>query len=796
MFDFSGKLRGTSALVATASVIAIIASAAPASAQEQRTYDIAAQPLGTALIEFSRQSNVRVMIDPAIVDGRQAPALRGVFSVDAGIGRLLEGSGLTHTMTPSGAILVQDPNSPTPVRASDVEDGRDTVTIIGTYSHLADQNSTGTRMNADPMTLPMAVSTVDKGLIEKQQALTTGDIVANVSGASPLGVSGAFIMRGFSSGTMRNGNLSADQNSQDLPILAIERVEVVKGPEAIIAGVTAGYGGVVNVITKVPEDASGGQVTATAGSRGYYDLGTDLNYALTEDRSVLGRLIVSTQNSDETIAGFDGNSSDYFAPSLTWKLRDWGTEITAQYEHQDLRIAPDAAVFATPGSELSDDLPIRRIGPASDGNNITKGIATLILNQRIADDWDLTLRHTREKRENNSVSQLAFAGDAFGFPSPDNVLSIDFVGDGRVNSNTTKVEVRGEFETGPISHKLLLAYDYTDSEIRVGSQFSGIFNNNLATGVRTDIVNVEAFPGFTFGALLGGIPTPRQEGGLDPVEQGALILDQATWGDFIVLAGYRTLKFEPNNLAAPLPTFNEALPSLGFLYRFTPYLSTYASYSEGFRPNLGNYQIDGTTVPPETAQQFEVGLKSRLFDDRIAATVSLYNIDQRNVAVPDPANPFPVCLGGSACYISVPGVESKGIEVEVSGEIFTGLNVRASASYNEKDTGAQVSTVAYAPTVGSLWVTYNFSGDDTGWWVGSGVQARSEIEGFDPISDASNPAQTRLDVSGGYTADTWSIVLGVKNVTDERLYTMLSGQFGNGTVVQPRELYATLRHRF
>src|SRR5262249_10948607 len=114
MFELLGRMRGASTLASAASAIAIVASVSPASAQEQqRSYNIPAQSLASSLLEFSRQSDVRVMADPSVVNGKQSPALQGTYSVGDGLDHLLAGSGLVHSTTPSGAILVQDPNSPT-----------------------------------------------------------------------------------------------------------------------------------------------------------------------------------------------------------------------------------------------------------------------------------------------------------------------------------------------------------------------------------------------------------------------------------------------------------------------------------------------------------------------------------------------------------------------------------------------------------------------------------------------------------------------------------------------------------
>ncbi|MGH7019595.1 MAG: TonB-dependent siderophore receptor, partial [Brevundimonas sp.] len=251
----------------------------------------------------------------------------------------------------------------------------DDVIVTGTaVSHLADRSRTGTRMDTDPLSLPLSVSTVSEELIQRQQALTLADAASNVVGVAS-GNEGAFTMRGFSANIMRNGNLGADGRSNNLPIVAVSRLEVVKGPEAIIAGMTAGYGGVVNVITKTPPNVLTAEATSTLGSRGYYDVGMDVGGPLNREKTFLARLVASTQDQDENAAGYDGSSMDYLAPSATFRIPKWGTEFTAQYEYQDIRNAPALAVV-TYGDRLTSDLPLLRYGAADEGQNIKSRTTT------------------------------------------------------------------------------------------------------------------------------------------------------------------------------------------------------------------------------------------------------------------------------------------------------------------------------------------------------------------------------------------------------------------------------------
>ena len=104
------------------------------------------------------------------------------------------------------------------------------------------------------MTLPQSVGTIPAELLDRQDARSLSDAVTNVPGVYDPGTSGSLYIRGFDAGIMRNGTLNATSLSIfSPPVIGISRIEVLKGPEAIIAGQSAGFGGLVNVVTKAPQ---------------------------------------------------------------------------------------------------------------------------------------------------------------------------------------------------------------------------------------------------------------------------------------------------------------------------------------------------------------------------------------------------------------------------------------------------------------------------------------------------------------------------------------------------------------
>ena len=89
-------------------------------------------------------------------------------------------------------------------------------------------------------------------LLYQQQVTTLAEALTNVSNAT-VSAYNSISMRGFNAAIARNGTMSADSNKyteSGRPLVATERIEVLKGPAQIMQGWTAGYGGTANVITK------------------------------------------------------------------------------------------------------------------------------------------------------------------------------------------------------------------------------------------------------------------------------------------------------------------------------------------------------------------------------------------------------------------------------------------------------------------------------------------------------------------------------------------------------------------
>lgn len=134
----------------TASPLALVLAATPAVAQE-RAYDIKAQPLSSAIIDYGRQSGVTVVAPIELMKGKTAPAVRGNMTPSEALDRLLSGSGLRAVQRPNGAITVVQVGNASGGGQSAVEAARGQGAIVGrVFSAETDKNLPGVIVRLAP----------------------------------------------------------------------------------------------------------------------------------------------------------------------------------------------------------------------------------------------------------------------------------------------------------------------------------------------------------------------------------------------------------------------------------------------------------------------------------------------------------------------------------------------------------------------------------------------------------------------------------------------------------------------
>ncbi len=255
--------------------------------------------------------------------------------------------------------------------------------------------------------------------------------------------------------------------------------------------------------------------------------------------------------------------------------------------------------------------------------------------------------------------------------------------------------------------------------------------------------------------------------------------DQITFSDqFILLLGGRIDSVEQSSLDVLTDTRTSQndvafSPQVGLVYMPDENISVYGSFSRSFEQETGR-SLDDELFEPSRGTQYEIGVKADWLNDQLSTTLSLYNLTRSNVLTSDPRNfDFSIQTGEQ---------RSRGVELNVVGEILPGWNVIAGYAYadaqvtedNDIPEGNQISNVA--ENAANIWTTYTIQeGDFEGLGFGLGLFYVGSRPG-DLENTFNLPAYLRTDAAVYYNRDSFRAQLNFKNLLDTRYFESANGR--------------------
>lgn len=169
----------------------------------------------------------------------------------------------------------------------------------------------GTRFNTAIVNIPQSVIVINQESIKDLGARSTLDVAQYVSGISSTAGPGrdVFNVRGYQIDVTTDGLPDSSPTAQGItsPFDMVERIEVIKGPAAVLYGSTS-PGGNVNRVTKKPMFRNAGTLTSTVGEGGLYSGAFDVNRTgAVGSNDVAVRVMGSFEHFDEYINLTDSN---------------------------------------------------------------------------------------------------------------------------------------------------------------------------------------------------------------------------------------------------------------------------------------------------------------------------------------------------------------------------------------------------------------------------------------------------------------------------------------------------------
>ncbi|MFC6490141.1 TonB-dependent siderophore receptor [Nitratireductor sp. GCM10026969] len=747
---------------------------AHAQGQQQTAFNVPAGPLANALAAFGRQAGLQVTYLPEIASGRRSPGVSGAVAPGNALARILQGTGLSYRFTNATTVSIYDPSS-ADAGAAAVDDGStllDRLQVWGESAYgpvdgyKASRSASATKTDTPIIEIPASIEVVSAQVIEEQAAQNLKDVYENVSGVQQAGNTLNAqsevlpIIRGFESSTLlRNGMRSTSAGTVDL--VDVERVEVLKGPGSILYGALE-PGGVINYITKRPQQTAAYKLKQEVGSYDFYRATADLTGPLTEDGSLAYRLNAAYTNSGSFRDHMDLERAAVM-PSLLWTPTDQ-TEVLF-----DLSWTREKQPYDT-GIPLSEDgeplVPISTFvgNPDLAGRDLNNYSASYQLTHEFNDVWSIRnqLQFHRADSENESIRSRGI-GNIGGVE----VLGVRYQHEERTDDEYQFVlDATAKFATGPVDHELLLGTDLTYQEFDFRR-----FRQNLAPIPIGDDMTIDFDPPASQPRDV--VAGETQWAGLYAQDQMSLLED----GRLKLLVGGRYdiyhLEGVWDGVVKPDVDEQAFTGRTGLLYQFTDQYSAYASVSQSFEPHRADViDRNGNPVSPEEGLQYEAGIKASFLDDRLLATASVYQIEKKNVAVWDEA--YWSATGEDAYF---PGVRerSRGFEFDLTGALTDNVNVLANYAYtdskvleNPGDPASVGGPLGGVPRhAARLWLTYDFgeSSRFSGLGFGGGVRyVGTRTAQFD--SSLELDPYVVADAALWYNLDNMKFALNVRNLFD------------------------------
>ena len=479
----------------------------------------------------------------------------------------------------------------------------------------------------------------------------------------------------------------------------VERIEVLRGPQGTLYGRNA-MGGVINIITKQPNNASSGFADISVGNYNQQRITAGFKTPLIKDKLFFGASILSnkrdgyytnefTQSSYDNQNGLSGNYFLKYIVSSCW-------DINLNFKHlANENQGPFPLVF---GTEEALNNPYRL-----NQNSITT------MKDKTSNS-SLTIRYTGSGF--NFSSQTAYQQNYRYYTNPIDgdfspIDAISVINNYGSKWNNNKVLTQDfKFTSAPSSNSKLkwtagAFLFYQDAPVKQATRF-GIDANLMMIG----------------DSLFSIINTSTT------LKKGFAIYGQATYALSDKLNMSFGLRNDYENQTQsilgeyqrdPSPelytttsdtlgrtNFNALSPKLSLDYQVNNNSLWYGSYSKGFRAGgLSPLSSDPSQPPlvgylPEYSNNFETGIKNNWLNNKLILNIALFYTKVTDAQVPSLILPDAITITKNTGQLSSKGVEAELMFIPTKGVLLQYAFGTTSASYDKLEIASQGASVNLA----------------------------------------------------------------------------------------------------
>lgn len=632
--------------------------------------------------------------------------------------------------------------------------------------------------NQDVMDTPFNVTSYTAELIQNQQARTLADVMANDASVRFTTSSGHayenFRIRGFDvnqNDVAINGMYGLAPMGRT-PLEFVERVEVLKGPNALFSGMapSGAVGGTINLVPKRAEDTP--NATFGVNWQGDGQLGTTIDAGRRfGDANQWGARVNGAFSDGATTLDGQSRKREFLSLGLDYRGSALSASIDAYHSQESFQGGTPAMFWF--GGSVVPKAPDPRINQFSTGygsiqSNAVVGRAEYRFNDNVSVFGGIGRRDSHQSGLINGTHarQIDANGNFTG----------SIIGQ-RAYTDATSAEagLRSRFKTGAAGHELVLQASILDTEDGSATGTASTFRSNIYDPITP---------------VMPGVPDSAPKTAENTLTSLALVDTMSFLDDRVLLTGglrnqrVKTTNFDKNGNTTSRYDKQAVTPAVALVVKpWGPDLSFYANYVQGL--SKGDSVTDttatnfGQVFAPYKTEQKEVGVKWNA--GTFTNTLALFQIDK----------PMLVTEGTTATPTYADGGEKRvrGVEWNTFGELARGVRVLGGVTYSQgKQTKTSFGRYDGNTAVGApRWQANTGLEWDTPWIAGLTLSARVQATSSQ-YADAANklkiPGWGQLDLGARYAmlVNGKDVVLrlNVNNVFDKHYY---AGSFSDTTPI-------------
>jgi catecholate siderophore receptor len=714
----------------------------------------------------------RTQLPPVIVEGKRRPTAK------------------RQKAAPSRARIAAPATAPEPTAGAGAPAGPSAGGVqsgaAGTVGYVATRSTTATRTDTPLINVPQSVTVLTREFIRDQSFQSLVDAVRYAPGVVPHQGEGnrdQVLIRGMSTSAdfFVNGIRDDVQYYRDL--YNIYRIEVLKGPNAMIFG-RGGGGGVINRVLKEADFVPIHELTVATGMFGVKRASVDVGDALV-GKTLAGRINAVYENSD-SYRKYVNLERYGVNPTATWRPND-ATTVKVAYEYfHDGRVA-DRGIPSQFGLPYRTDPSTFFGNPLLNQAHVDAHIATAVFEHDT--DFGLKIRNNSRFANYDKFYQNIFPGGAVNAAGTAvNLSAYNHETDRRNLFNQTDLIYKADL--GWVRHTLLAGAE-VGQQTGLDFRQDGFFPNGTQS-LTVSPLNPTSYAPVTF----RNIPTGSNNNYALDLAAGYVQDQMEITKYFQVISGLRLDRFDFSSTdrrsGVTLNRIDDVTsPRLGVVFKPIENFAFYGSYSISYLPSSGDQFASlnpGTAIAaPEKFVNKEVGIKWDI-SPKLQFMSAVFDLTRSNQRLADPNNPGFFILSGRT--------KSKGFETSLTGHVTDAWQVMAGYSYTDARIASATSAIILAGNrVGlvpydtfTLWNRYQFT--ET-WAAGVGyIYTTSSFASSDDTVRL--PGFTRVDaaVFARIDKDT-RVQVNVENVFNTRYAATADGN-NNITPGSPRAVRGTM----